>query len=49
MITDNMMVIIHALNLGRSKNKQIMRWLYKMFWLAVKFNFDVSSVYMKRD
>ena len=46
MITDNT-TVVHTLNSGSSKNSLIMNWLYNMFWLAVKFNFDISSVYIK--
>lgn len=48
MVTDNT-TVMHALNSGKSKNKLIMQWLYDMFWLAVKFNFDISSVYIKSE
>lgn len=46
MVTDNT-TVLHALNSGRSKNKQIMHWLYDLFWFAICYNFDVSAVYIK--
>ena len=46
MVIDNT-TVFHGLNSGRSKNTQIMSWLYDIFWLAVKFNFNISSAYIK--
>ena len=44
-VTDNTQVQA-ALNTGRSKNKTTMGWLRLIFWESVKYNFEVSSVYI---
>ena len=44
-VTDNTQVQA-ALNSGRSKNKTTMGWLRLIFWESVKYNFDVTSVYI---
>ena len=44
-VTDNTQVQA-ALNTGRSKNKTTMAWLRLIFWESVKYNFEVSSVYI---
>lgn len=44
-ITDNTQVRA-AINTGRSKNKTSMKWLRRIFWKSIKFNFDLQSVYI---
>lgn len=44
-VTDNTTVRA-ALNLGKSRNKQIMSWVRELFWLSAETNFTISSVYV---
>ena len=44
-VTDNTQVM-HMLNTGRSTNKKCMQWIREMFWLSVKLNFHIKSVYI---
>ena len=44
-VTDNTQVQA-ALNTGRSRNKTTMGWLRLIFWESVKYNFEISSVYI---
>ena len=44
-VTDNTQVMA-ALNTGRSKNKTMMRWLRRIFWESIQFNFDIQAVYV---
>ena len=46
MVTDSTTVRA-ALNSGRSKSKDIMFFLRRMFWIACENNFEFSSVYIK--
>ena len=44
-VTDNTTVQA-ALATGRCINKQIMVWVKELFWLSVKFNFEINSTYI---
>ena len=44
-VTDNTQVM-WAIRKGRSKNSFSMVWLREIFWLSVKYNFTLTSVYI---
>ena len=36
-----------ALKTGRSRSKQVMGYMYRLFWAAVEFNFEFKSIYIR--
>lgn len=44
--SDNM-AAVQAFQKGSSKNKRVMKWLRKLFWLSAKGNFEVKAVHIE--
>ena len=44
-MTDNK-TVQSALNSGKSNNSIIMHWIKELFWLAVDYNFSISSAHV---